>query len=562
MGQGLDGLTNHSGIVGLESAKQRSGNALRTISRYHTGRAFTEDYEIDGKPHLLGQGMGGAVVLCSSRLDGRQCAVKSFNTKALAGGDHNLLKNEAEVYLTLDHPNIAKLYDIYENVHEMHIVMELCSGGELFARLQQRRAYSEGEAAEATRQMLQAVCYLHARHIVHRDLKLENFLYHNKGEASQLKLIDFGFAKHWDPLTLMVRKCGSISYVSPDVLAGAGYTSKCDCWSLGVIAFMLLAGYAPFQEKDQHETIRQIMRGVPRWHEPRWQLVSSHGRDFVFQLLQRDPKARMTVQDALRHPWLQNQEVKGSPARLNSTALRSLQKFAQASRLRQAALQLVAQELSHEETQGFRDMFLTLDRENKGAVELDDLKAAIRQPRRPQPLTPDTFEASPRSPLKSPLKTPPLRNAPSEQMLNLLAPLDADHDGQVDFTDFVAAMMATPTKDCHEKAVLGAFQRFDNLKDKENDIGDGVENGIRSFDSFHALVSGEPAQQQTIESGCKDDNAIGRFFAEFFGLSPAEPSFVQKSVTPAPDKDDILGIGALVETILSLGASMNSEKGH
>merc|ERR1719181_1105354 len=146
--------------------------------------------------------------------------------------------------------------------------MECLDGGELYGRLSAMKVFPESLAAETTRQMLRAVGYLHAHNIVHRDLKLENIMYESKSPDSPVKVIDFGFAKVWDSDKLMQASCGSVAYVSPDVLRGHGYTSQCDLWSLGVIVFMLLSGYPPFHGSD--DVMRtSIVAAEVDWHHPR-----------------------------------------------------------------------------------------------------------------------------------------------------------------------------------------------------------------------------------------------------------------------------------------------------
>eukprot|EP00401_Gymnodinium_catenatum_P009775 CAMPEP_0117556844 /NCGR_PEP_ID=MMETSP0784-20121206/52019_1 /TAXON_ID=39447 /ORGANISM="" /LENGTH=287 /DNA_ID=CAMNT_0005354133 /DNA_START=120 /DNA_END=979 /DNA_ORIENTATION=- len=275
---------------------------MSTSARYHSkGRLVTDDYEV--YPHkVLGEGCSGAVVLARGRLDGHLKKISTKKVKDKAALQQ--LASEVEIYLALDHPHIAALHDVYETDKEIMLLTEYCEGGELYAKLYIAGTYTESDAAHATREMLLSIGYLHAHSIVHRDLKLENFLYTSRSPGSPLKLIDFGFAKLWDPSTLMMATCGSIAYVSPDVLRGHGYTSKCDLWSLGVIVFMLLAGYPPFHGSDA--LMRGfILHGKVDWsHKRRWKHVSANAIDFVRSLLTWDPSKRLDAQQALRHRWI------------------------------------------------------------------------------------------------------------------------------------------------------------------------------------------------------------------------------------------------------------------
>jgi len=265
-----------------------------------TGRCWLcEDYDVSST--VLGQGLGGDVLLARGRAAGGRFAVKTV-PRSSAGARR--LPEEAEIHMQLTHPNIARLHGIYEGGGKVCLVMECCDGGELYARLQKRGAFPDAEAAEASRQMLRAVAYLHSRCVVHRDLKLENFLYESEEPAAQLKLIDFGFAHLWDPLTPMQAPCGSPSYVSPEVLSRSGYTHKCDLWSLGVVVWMLLCGYPPFHGEER-QMLAQIKAGEPDWsHRKRWKHVSEDAVELVTRLLALSPEQRPEAREALRHAWL------------------------------------------------------------------------------------------------------------------------------------------------------------------------------------------------------------------------------------------------------------------
>eukprot|EP00931_Biecheleriopsis_adriatica_P103651 TRINITY_DN78453_c0_g1_i1.p1 TRINITY_DN78453_c0_g1~~TRINITY_DN78453_c0_g1_i1.p1 ORF type:complete len:574 (-),score=121.32 TRINITY_DN78453_c0_g1_i1:17-1738(-) len=447
--------------VSLDRAKALSSNAVGTHARYHSaaacGRLLENDYEVFQKD-VLGEGCSGLVVMAKGRRDGRKYALKRIQKQKVQAKVLKQLLAEVEIYLMLDHPHIAALRDVYETDAEIALLTECCEGGELYSRLSKSGTYAEADAAEATHQMLLAVGYLHAHRVVHRDLKLENFLYERSEADAALKLIDFGFAKVWDPSTLMMASCGSIAYVSPDVLKSEGYTSKCDLWSLGVIVFMLLVGYPPFHgsEKDMRANI--VAANVDWSHKSRWRKVSEDAVDFVKHLLVKDPLQRFDVSEALAHRWMASRSsVRAEPV-LDKETLRSLRRYADTSRVRRAVLQVLAQELAPEETKELRDVFLRMDKTGEGTISMLELKEAIRgdnqgspEEQAPEAIAPD---ASPKTPAAR------LRRAKSEIIGSLFEVLDANGDEQIYYSDFLAATMDARNK-LREEAVLSAFHRLD-----------------------------------------------------------------------------------------------------
>lgn len=272
--------------------KNPKGDAVKRV-KYGS---ITPDYLIESK--VLGSGYSGPVKSVTHRRSGAKFACKTFSKKGKSVEKLDMFRNEVEIFLSLDHPHICKLVDVYETATHIYMVMEFCNGGELYDRLHSAKQYGEDLARQTAMEMLLAVNYLHAHGIVHRDLKLENFLYENSGKDARLKLIDFGFSKVWDPKTLMKASCGSVSYVSPDVLKG-NYTNKCDMWSYGVIVFMLLSGYPPFYGTE-NQMFSKIKEGKYYMREDRWSKVSPVGRSFVRELLVVNPEWRLSAPAALK----------------------------------------------------------------------------------------------------------------------------------------------------------------------------------------------------------------------------------------------------------------------
>jgi len=220
------------------------------------------------------------------------------------------LRNEIYIMCQLDHPNIVRIDEVYESTNEIYIVQELCLGGDLFDRLDEQLDYhySEAQCARLVKQMMSSVRYLHSKGIIHRDLKLENFLFSSRAADSDLKMIDFGLSKHFDVGQCHTEKVGTPYTVAPEIIRGT-YDEKSDLWALGVITFLLLSGETPFGGLDGENllTVKQNILRCEVLFEPAdvWESVSKEGRSFVKRLLNPDPKKRPTAKEAQKDPWIQ-----------------------------------------------------------------------------------------------------------------------------------------------------------------------------------------------------------------------------------------------------------------
>lgn len=257
---------------------------------------------------ILGQGSFATVRLCTHKVDGTKWAVKIIKRKALEKSDESAIVSEIQILQKVDHPNIVKLKEVYDSKTEMHIVMEIMFGGELFDRICQKQFYSEMEAKNAFRQMLAAVKYCHDMDVVHRDLKPENLLYATESEDSPLKLADFGLAHLLQPNEMMHSSCGTPAYVAPEILrsgrGGHGYGKEVDIWSLGIILYILLCGFPPFYGDDHIRLFAQIQKGTFTFTPPYWDCVSDVVKDLIRRMLTVNPARRISAEDAQAHEWL------------------------------------------------------------------------------------------------------------------------------------------------------------------------------------------------------------------------------------------------------------------
>ncbi|XP_077658842.1 calcium/calmodulin-dependent protein kinase type 1G isoform X1 [Urocitellus parryii] len=264
---------------------------------------------------VLGSGAFSEVFLVKQRVTGKLFALKCIK-KSPAFRDSSL-ENEIAVLKKIKHENIVTLEDIYESSTHYYLVMQLVSGGELFDRILERGVYTEKDASLVIQQVLSAVKYLHENGIVHRDLKPENLLYLTPEENSKIMITDFGLSK-MEQSGVMSTACGTPGYVgesggrkekvlrweTPEVLAQKPYSKAVDCWSIGVITYILLCGYPPFYEETESKLFEKIKEGYYEFESPFWDDISESAKDFICHLLEKDPNERYTCEKALRHPWI------------------------------------------------------------------------------------------------------------------------------------------------------------------------------------------------------------------------------------------------------------------
>ncbi|XP_033987796.1 calcium/calmodulin-dependent protein kinase IGb isoform X1 [Trematomus bernacchii] len=248
----------------------------------------------------LGSGAFSEVFMVKEKKTGKLFAMKCVKKKQTR--DLNL-ENEIAVLRRIKHDNVVGMEDFYESLTHYYLVMELVAGGELFDRILDRGVYSEKDASSVIRQVLHAVSYLHNNDIVHRDLKPENILYYSQDEDSKIMIGDFGLSKMVDS-DIMSTACGTPGYVAPEVLAQKPYSKAVDCWSIGVITYILLCGYPPFYEESETRLFSKIIKAQYEFDSPFWDDISESAKDFIRNMMQKTPSLRFSTEMALRHPWI------------------------------------------------------------------------------------------------------------------------------------------------------------------------------------------------------------------------------------------------------------------
>jgi calcium-dependent protein kinase len=435
-------------------------------------RDVNEFYDIEKKE--LGHGHYGSVRIGINKSNGKKVAIKTIPKAKVSRPE--TMRREIEILKALDHPNIIRLFDVFESTRHLHLVTELCTGGELFDRIIARGHYSENDAATLVRKIIDAIKHCHERDICHRDLKPENFLFETQEEDAELKVIDFGLSRMEDENSagVMTTRVGTPYYIAPEVL-GRQYDKSCDLWSIGVITYILLCGYPPFYGDTDPEIFASVRKGKYDFDTPEWSIVSKEAKDFISRLLLLDASKRLTAIQALQHPWVSGAAPNTQMMTMNSQVFSSLQRFTGHNKLKKAALNVIADFMTENEIVELKKEFMAIDTDGNGVITVAELANAMRQ------MGHGLIE---------------------EEVKELLAGIDIDGDGLVDYSEFLAATMKKNLSN-KENYLQNAFSYFDTKKQ-------GV---ITKADLVCFMGSEEQAQEVMNEVDTDGDGMIS--FQEF-----------------------------------------------
>ncbi|CAH8252785.1 unnamed protein product [Arabidopsis lyrata] len=327
----------------------------------------------------LGRGEFGITYLCTDRETHQALACKSISKRKLRTAvDIEDVRREVAIMSTLpEHPNVVKLKASYEDNENVHLVMELCEGGELFDRIVARGHYTERAAAAVARTIAEVVMMCHSNGVMHRDLKPENFLFANKKENSPLKAIDFGLSVFFKPGDKFTEIVGSPYYMAPEVLK-RDYGPEVDVWSAGVIIYILLCGVPPFWAETEQGVALAILRGVLDFKRDPWPQISESAKSLVKQMLDPDPSKRLTAQQVLAHPWIQNAK-KAPNVPLGDIVRSRLKQFSMMNRFKKKVLRVIAEHLSIQEVEVIKNMFSLMDDDKDGKITYPELKAGLQK---------------------------------------------------------------------------------------------------------------------------------------------------------------------------------------
>ena len=275
------------------------------LSALKKATGYTNLLDIYDIKQKLGKGKFGLVKLGINKETQQKVAVKIMNKNNMDSSDLELVRTEIEILKICQHPYIIKLYDIFENIDYIYIIMEYCSGGDLFSFIKKRNfILKEEKVVVFMYKLCKAVYYVHSYGIAHRDIKPENVLLTSESEDADVRLLDFGLSKIVGPNQKCTEPYGTLTYCAPEIILDKPYLKTVDSWSLGVMTYLMLSGSLPFSGKDEHEIAKNVVYSKVNFEKkPIWKEISNEAKDFITKLLEKDLKKRIEMKEALEHPW-------------------------------------------------------------------------------------------------------------------------------------------------------------------------------------------------------------------------------------------------------------------
>ena len=403
-------------------------------------RGLRDIYENTKK---LGKGSFGKVFQVRNKTTNKLYACKKISK---LNWSNPTFKKEIEILMRLDHPNIIKLYEVFESDNSIYLIMEECFGGELFDKILQRikknSLYNEKEACKIMQQVIGAIEYCHNNGIVHRDLKPENLLYLKAGEEEDnpIKIADFGLSQDIDINKALSSKVGTAYYVPPEILAGK-YNEKCDIWSAGVILYILLSGDPPFNASSDNLIYAKIRKIDYSFPNDKWKHISNEAKDLISKMLIKED-SRLSASQVLEHPWFNLlKDEKISLQNLNFGKENFFKEYSESNLLKKIMLLYIASKLEESEILDLKTLFKGFDKDNNGQIDYKEFEKGIME-----------------------LNTDDLNQ---EEIKKCFDEIDVDHSGKIDYTEFIAASLERRVYLKKEKL----FEAFSSLdKDKNCQI--------------------------------------------------------------------------------------------
>ena len=364
---------------------------------------------------ILGNGNFGKVRLYRDRKQTDLLfAIKTLKKENMTKAYFELIKNEVNILSNLDHPNIVKYFGVYEDELYIHILMEYLKGYDLYKiiALKKYTGFDEKDMCEIVYQLLQALSFIHNQNIIHRDIKPENILFANKKDYSTLKLIDFGLSTYLEKSKSIV---GTPYYMAPEMIEGRSYPQS-DIWSLGVIIYLSLTGKYPFDSKDNKELFHKIQKEEINVEPLDESECSDEAKDFVIKCLNKDPEKRMNTADCLNHQWITKFCIKKNSNLINNETVDTLLDFAKKNALQKEIYYFLAKISSEKDLERLKNFFLQLDVDNSGTLTVDEIEKAFKE-----------IDIG----------------ITEDELKQIWEGLDFHQDGQINYSEFLAAMVSS-----------------------------------------------------------------------------------------------------------------------
>ncbi|XP_020253194.1 calcium-dependent protein kinase 28-like [Asparagus officinalis] len=413
------------------SSSSSSSSSKPSSVLHHLTPNLTDHYTLGEE---IGRGSNGTTYICIDKSNSKRYACKSILKSTLSSKkyfDHVLREIEIMHHVS-DLPNVVRIKEAYEDSESVHLVMELCEGGELFNRIMDKGPFTEKKAASLIKTIVEVMEGFHSLGVIHRDLKPENFLFVSDDEDAALTAIDFGWSGFYEPGDILCDVVGTIQYVAPEVL-DERYGPEADIWSAGVILYVLLCREYPFSADDELATAKQIKDGHLDLESGHWLSISDNAKDLIRNMLNVDPEKRFTPHQVLCHEWIVDATGDAPKKPLESAVLSRLKGFSSMNKLKKMALRVIVEWMSEEELAGLKKFFKMFDTDNSGTITYDKLKQGLRK------LGSDLIDS---------------------EIQALMDAADLDNNGTIDCNEFLAATLHLNKLD-KEENLKKVFSFFD-----------------------------------------------------------------------------------------------------